>query len=270
MIVSAIQVNSGDNIKQNWNTASKLVRQAAESGAKFVALPENFLYIGQDNSIEFDVYGEWKEKLSSLASDSGIYLVAGTVREKTDVKSKFYNTCLFFGPNGDLLSVYRKIHLFDVSLPDGNEYSESSYTLEGENEAIARTPFGTVGFAICYDLRFPELFRCLTIDHGVSIIVLPSEFTALTGPDHWLPLIRARAIENQVFFIAPNQFGAKFGKRIGYGHSVIVDPWGTVISEAENEESIIYAELDINLLNQVRQSLPCLDHARFHKKIKKR
>jgi predicted amidohydrolase len=185
------------------------------------------------------------------------------VGERVANSNKIYNTSVLFDPHGQELARYRKIHLFDATLPNGRSYRESDYVAPGAEIVTAKTEFGEVGLSVCYDLRFPELYRKLTNGGATRLIFIPSNFTLMTGKDHWLPLLRARAIENQVYIIAPNQHGEKYGGRASYGKSAIIDPWGSVIALAPDREAVITAEIDFAYQDQVRAALPCLSHARL-------
>jgi len=198
MIVAAIQMESREDIAQNWEAAKRLAREAVARGAKVIALPEVFLYVGPDKTAASNLDGEWQPKFSALAVELEIYLLAGSVGERVGDSPKIYNTSLLFDPSGKELARYRKIHLFDAILPNGRSYRESDYIAPGSEIVTARTEFGEVGLSICYDLRFPELYRKLTRGGATRLIFVPSNFTLMTGKDHWLPLLRARAIENQV------------------------------------------------------------------------
>jgi deaminated glutathione amidase len=187
--------------------------------------------------------------------------VLGGFPEKSPEPGHIYNTSVLLGPEGTVLAAYRKIHLFDVDLPGGARFRESDAVTAGSEAVLATCPFGAIGLSVCYDLRFPELYRQLTA-RGARILTVPSAFTAETGKDHWHVLLRARAIENQAFVIAPAQFGAHGGKRASYGHAVVIDPWGVILAEVGNHEGIAVADLDLAYQDQVRRALPCLQHRR--------
>jgi predicted amidohydrolase len=175
---------------------------------------------------------------------------------------RVHNSCVLLGPDGALHAVYRKIHLFDVQIPDGVTYQESKLVAPGDEPVVAETPWGGLGLSVCYDLRFPELYRALAANHA-RMIVVPAAFTLHTGRDHWHVLLRARAIENQAFVIAAAQWGTHEGKRQTYGHSLIVDPWGCVLADAGDGEGMALAELDMARLERVRRELPALGHRRL-------
>jgi len=263
MIVAAIQMESRQDIAQNWEAAKRLAREAVARGAKVIALPEVFLYVGPDKTAASNLEEEWLPQFMALAAELKIYLLAGSVGERVANSNKIYNTSVLFDPAGNELARYRKIHLFDATLPDGRSYRESDHIAPGSEVVGAKTAFGEVGLSICYDLRFPELYRKLTRGGATRLIFIPSNFTLMTGKDHWLALLRARAIENQVYIIAPNQHGEKYGGRASYGKSAIIDPWGSVIALAPDREAVITAEIDFAYQEQVRAALPCLSHARL-------
>ena len=263
MLVAAIQMESREDIAHNWETAKRLTQEAVARGAKIVALPETFLYVGPDKTAAANLPEEWLPQFAAFSAQMKIYFLAGSVGERAGDSRKIYNTSVLFDPSGKELARYRKIHLFDATLPNGRSYRESEYIAPGAEIVIAATEFCEVGLSICYDLRFPELYRKLTAGGKTRLIFIPSNFTLMTGKDHWLPLLRARAIENQVYILAPNQHGEKYGGRASYGKSAIIDPWGSVLALAPDREAVITAEIDFAYQDQVRAALPCLNHARL-------
>lgn len=263
-LVAVIQVNSDDDAERNFARAEALTRQAAARGARLVVLPENLLYEGPDKGRRHDP-AEWGPRFGALAKELGITLIPGSQREPAGEKA--HNTLLVYGPEGDELARYRKVHLFDVDVPGGPSERESGYIQPGPPEAVVvEVPdVGPVGLTICYDLRFPLFFRRL-VDAGARTIVLPASFALGTGKDHWLTLLKARAIENQVYLLAPDQFGKKPHGRMKYGKSAIIDPWGSVIGLAPDvDEAVVVCELDFGYQDQVRRALPCLSHRVFGK-----
>lgn len=194
------------------------------------------------------------------ARDLGIAVLAGSITERVEGETRGYNTSLLIAPNGSLVATYRKIHLFDVEV-GGVSYRESDGALPGGQVVVGEVLGRRVGMSVCYDLRFPELYREL-VTRGAEILAVPAAFTAVTGKDHWEPLLRARAIENQAFVIAPNQFGRHANGTSSHGRSMIVDPWGVVLAQAADDECVIVAELDFALLANVRKRLPALQHRR--------
>lgn len=266
--VAAIQLCSKDNLASNLSRCSELVDEAATQGAQLVVLPENFAFAGTETEKRelAEVAGELtspiQAQLSSLAQRHGIYLVGGGMPERSPDPLRPFNTCLLFGTQGQLLTSYRKLHLFDVTLPDGTRYQESEATLAGD-EAVVHPISGFVtGLSICYDLRFPELYRAL-VDRGAELLLVPSAFTHTTGKDHWHVLLRARAIESQCWVIGANQWGERSPGRTCYGHSLVVDPWGHVVAEAPDGVGLVLADLDLEQLRGVRRRLPALTHRRW-------
>lgn len=267
MWVAAIQLNSIPDMAQNLTRARELIIQAAAQGAELLALPEHFAYLGPEDQkppSAQPLHGPLVRDFGALAKELGIFLLLGSFPEAAEPDLLPYNTSVLLGKHGVILSVYRKIHLFDVDLPGGITYRESEFIHPGM-EVVAiplpGTPF-TAGLAICYDLRYPELFRSL-VEKGADLIFLPAAFTVATGRDHWEVLLRARAIENQAYVIAPAQCGRHSPGRKSYGHSLIVDPWGTVLAQAPDGEGFIMAELDHARLSRLRREMPCLQHRRL-------
>jgi len=261
MRVAAVQLNSNGDKARNLAVAERLVRAAAADGAELVALPEkwNLLAGGE----ELAAGAEPLDGLSlgaarAWARELGIHLLAGSIAEAGDVETsaKAFNTSVLIGPGGDDLAVYRKIHMFDVEA-GGVAYRESEHEQAGEEIVSAPIDGIELGLTVCYDLRFPELYRILAV-RGARLIAAPSAFTAATGRDHWQVLLRARAIENQVFVIAPNQVGEAPPRYSSYGRSAIVDPWGVVLATAPDEECFVAANLDFAAQDRVRESLPSL------------
>ena len=257
MRVAAIQLNSTGDKARNLATAERLVRAAASDGAELVALPEkwNLLAAGGEQVAGAETLdGPSLTAARGWARELGIHLLAGSIAERGEEKA--FNTSVLIGPDGADLAVYRKIHLFDVEA-GGVAYRESDHEQAGGE--IVGTAVGDleIGLTVCYDLRFPELYRILAL-RGARLIAVPSAFTAATGRDHWEVLLRARAIENQVFVLAPNQVGEAPPHYSSYGRSAIVDPWGAVLAEASGEECFVAADLDLGVQERVRESLPSL------------
>ncbi|MCD6459877.1 carbon-nitrogen hydrolase family protein [bacterium] len=262
---AVIQMNSNDNIDSNFKTALALTNSAVRNNAQFIVLPENFLYIGKDKSVGFDESCDYINQLRKTAYDKKVFICAGSFPETTNKPNKHYNTTLLINSQGEIISKYRKIHLFDININDSQETSESTYTIAGENVVTVKTSFGTIGFAICYDLRFGELFKKLTL-MGAQIIVVPSNFMFHTGKDHWEILLRARAIENGIFIIAPNQTGIKYDGNRSYGHSLIISPWGAPLAKASfDNNEIIYADIDMANIKTVREKIPSIKHIKIFK-----
>lgn len=261
-LTAAVQMLACDDKAANLEEASQWVRKAASEGARVIALPEVFNWRG-DKAKEIisaePIPGPSSGAMGQIARELGIYLLAGSILEQISDNDKVYNTSLLFGPSGQLLASYRKIHLFDVDLANGVCARESDTRARGENVVVAETALCPMGLSICYDLRFPELYRAV-VAHGAQLIFVPSAFTAYTGQAHWETLLRARAIENQVYVIAPNQFGKNPRSFETHGHSMIIDPWGKILAEAPDGPGVVLAEIDLDYLSRIREELPALSH----------
>ncbi|HVA78055.1 MAG TPA: carbon-nitrogen hydrolase family protein [Candidatus Binataceae bacterium] len=263
---AAIQMAAASDKAANLDRAERLVRLAAARGANLVALPEMFNWRGkraEEAAAAETIDGESISRMARLARELQLHLVAGSIAERVPGQTRNYNTSVLLGPNGSRLAVYRKIHLFDIDLPGRVTARESDVKIPGTEVVAATTPLGTIGLSICYDLRFPELYRRLVFA-GAQIVTLPSAFTFPTGEAHWEALIRARAIENQVYMIAPAQFGPNPHGFSDYGNSMIVDPWGRVLARAADQEAVVIAPIDLEYQERVRRELPALSHARLH------
>ena len=263
MRAAAIQLNSNQDKARNLGRAERLLREAATDGADLAVLPEKFNVLGDPDQLRAGaelIPGPTTEWAAALCSELGLWLVAGSIVERVEGDDKLRNTSVLVGPDGALHATYRKIHLFDVEV-DGIVYRESDAESPGDEVVVADAAGLSLGMAVCYDLRFPELFRIMAV-RGARAISLPAAFTVPTGRAHWEVLLRARAIENQVFTIAAGQIGRHPPEHESYGHSMIVDPWGTVLAEAPDEECFIAAELDLARQKEVREKLPSLAHRR--------
>ena len=264
-LVAAIQMTTASDKAANLEKAEGLIRLAAARGARLVALPEVFNWRGkrtEEAAAAETLEGPTLTLMGGLARELEIYLLAGSVTEHVPGQSRRYNTSVLFGPEGLRLAVYRKIHLFDVDLPGRVTIKESDAKIPGEEVVTASTKLGTVGLSICYDLRFPELYRRLAFA-GARLLMIPSAFTFPTGEAHWDTLIRARAIEDQCYVVAPAQFGLNVHGFSDYGNSMIVDPWGRVLARASDQEGVVTAPIDMEYLERVRRELPALAHARL-------
>jgi predicted amidohydrolase len=267
MWVAAVQLNSIPEVEDNVARARAFIQEAAGRGAQLVALPEHFAYLGPEEDLAAVAQpsrGPLVSGFRELAQELKIFLLLGSFPELAEPATRPYNTSLLLGPTGQVLARYRKMHLFDVDLPGVPSYRESRFTQPGGEVVVAPlagTPF-TAGLAVCYDLRFSELFRAM-MARGADLFLLPAAFTASTGPDHWEILVRARAIENQAYVVAPAQWGQHSPGRRSYGRSLIVDPWGLVLAQAPDGEGVIYARLDFERLQRLRRELPCLTHCRL-------
>jgi len=267
MRVAAVQLSSQADRDQNLERVRHWVALAAAAGAELVALPENFAFFGDESekcaiAERLDGDGPILRTLRELARSFGISLVAGGMPETSEDPARPYNTSVLVDPLGAVTARYRKVHLFDVSLADGTELRESRGTSAGDEACVAKVQGRTLGMTICYDLRFPELYRKL-VDAGAELVTVPAAFTLTTGKDHWHVLLRARAIEHQVFVLAPAQHGLHPRGRRTYGKSLVVDPWGDVIAQCGEGEGLALATLDFEYLAKVRRELPCLAHRRF-------
>jgi predicted amidohydrolase len=262
IVVAAVQLDSQEDEERNWARADALARRAHARGAQVVLFPECLLYEGTDARRQHPLE-VWEPRFSALARELGITLAPGTIREPAP-GGKVWNTLLVYGPDGARRGRYRKMHLFDVDVPGGPRERESDVFAPGDEVVVVDVPgLGPTGLAICYDLRFPELFRAL-IDRGARALLLPASFALMTGKAHWAALLRARAIENQAFVIAAGQSGKKRPERVRFGQSMIVDPWGTIVAQArEVAEDVVVAELDLSQQDDVRRAVPCLTHRRL-------
>jgi predicted amidohydrolase len=264
-VAAAVQTNAGPDLVANLERARSLVRRAAGRGAVLVVLPEVFAWRGpgaDEAAAASAIPGRVSDFLCELAAELRIVLVGGSFLECVPDSDKCFNTSLVVDADGTLRASYRKMHLFDVEIAAQVCVRESETRLAGNETVTATTPLGTLGLSICYDLRFPELYRRLA-RAGATVITVPSAFTFLTGAAHWEPLLRARAIENQVYVIAPNQCGKSPHGFHDYGNSMIVDPWGTVLARAADGEQVITAEIDTEHLARVRREMPCQSHAKL-------
>ena len=264
MRAAAIQLSSKPDRDRNLQAADSLVREAAAAGAELVVLPEKWPLLGtpeQTAAAAEPLDGPTAAWASALASELGIDLVAGSFAERVEGDARGRNTSLHVGPDGGVRAVYRKLHMFDVEVA-GTAYHESEHEAPGEEVVVSRTEAGVgIGLGICYDLRFPELFRLLAV-RGARILALPSAFTVTTTREHWEVLLRARAIEDQCFVVAANQVGEHArGLRSG-GRSMIVDPWGIVLAQAPDVETFVVADLDLERQDEIRRRLPSLANRR--------
>jgi predicted amidohydrolase len=265
MRIAAVQMTSGADKAHNLEVATRLIQKAAESGAKFAGVPENFSWLGPESERAANaetLEGETLARMASLARELRITVLAGSVLETGAPAGRLFNTSVLFGPDGARLGVYRKIHLFDVEVGDGQTYRESAAVAPGTEVVVAESPVGKIGLSVCYDLRFPELYR-RHAEAGAVLLTVPAAFTLMTGKDHWEVLLRARAIENQAYVIAPAQQGRHPKDRLTWGHAMVVDPWGLVVARASEGEGLAMAELDAEYLAKVRRSLPALQHRRL-------
>lgn len=271
---AAAQLTSTEDLDRNLATCRELAGEAAKKSARLFVLPENFAFLGRHERDKMDVAerlepahpGKILSFLVEVARDHEMWVVAGGLPERLEEvtkggeKEKAYNTELVISPDGEIAARYRKIHLFDVAIPGKAELRESDATAAGAEVVVAETELANLGLSICYDLRFPELYRHMTSDLGAEILLVPAAFTAHTGAAHWHVLLRARAIENQCYVVAAAQTGRHNPRRESYGHSLIIDPWGTVIAEVEEGTGLAVADIDLAELDRRRRQMPCLEH----------
>src|SRR5258706_2131075 len=262
---ACIQLRSGDDVAENIRDTVGLVREAAARGAVFIATPENTTLMAPDGGAKLaqsfdEAHDPALPVFSALAKELNVWLLTGSVAIKVS-DSKTANRSFLFAPDGSIVARYSKIHLFDVALASGEVYRESNTVAGGDEAVVADTALGAIGLTICYDVRFPQLYRSLA-QKGAFLFTVPSAFTAPTGEAHWHVLLRARAIENGAFGISPGQGGAHANGRKTYGHSLIVSPWGEVLAEAGTDPGVIVAEIDPALSDQARAKVPNLQHDR--------
>lgn len=267
-VMAAVQLASGPNLHGNLNEAEKHLQAAAEAGAELVVLPENFALMGQKDTdhIQFAEQpgsGQIQDFLQQQAKRLGLWVVGGTMPMRCANTDKIRAACLVYDAEGQLRARYDKMHLFDVAMIDRDEEYHESWVYEpGDQAQVVQTPFGKLGIGICYDLRFPELFRYYQ-QQAVDLLVLPASFTAMTGKAHWHVLTRARAIENMAGLVAAAQGGYHVNGRETYGHSLIIDAWGNVLAEKNSGNGIIYADLDLQRQQEMRARFPVLSHRRI-------
>lgn len=261
MKLAAIQLNSRNNKKENISKALVLIEEAAKKGADFVVLPEYVDFMGADNekvNLGETIPGPTSDAFARKAKECEIYLNCGSILEIAE-RDRVYNTSLLFDKNGEIIAKYRKIHLYDAEFEGRYSIKESNTIKAGEEIVTAETSYGKVGLTICYDLRFPELFRSLALQ-GSKVILVPAAFPLYTGAHHWEILLRARAIENQCYIVAAGQFGTAPPDLVEFGNSMIIDPWGTVLARAPEGEGVITQDIDLEYIDQVRKNIPCFEH----------
>jgi predicted amidohydrolase len=266
--VGAVQLRSTHDLGANLARCSELTAQAAAEGARLVVLPECFSFLGRSEGEKLAISEDLEGKgpvmtaLRELATRHGVWLVGGGTPERVagDPRRSF-NTAVAIDPHGDLVGRYRKIHLFDIDIPGGAVLRESDSTAAGDELVVLDVAGAPVGLSICYDVRFPELYRRLVKDMGAEVLLVPAAFTAHTGAAHWHLLLRARAVEDQAWVIAAAQWGRHNEKRESYGHTLIVDPWGTVVAERAEGDGVVVATLDGAAVEKRRTQMPCLSHA---------
>ena len=266
--VGAVQMATGPNVSANLFEAERLIKEAVEHGASLVVLPENFAFMGKLDQEqvalrEVDGTGPLQAFLARVSKQLGIWLVGGTIPMVAEDPDKVRSVCLVYNAQGERVARYDKIHLFDVNVPGVDERYHESATIEAGRELVVLdSPFGRLGIAVCYDLRFPELFRQM-LDRGVEILAIPSAFTAITGKAHWESLVRARAIENLAYVVAAAQGGFHISGRETHGHSMIVDPWGTILAQVGRGTGYICSVVDKEFQDSVRRNFPTIAHRRL-------
>ncbi len=265
---AVLQLSSQEDVTRNLAEVERLGTRAAELGAELIVLPENFAYFGPESGKQAlaerlgDPSAPIQRTLAALAKSTRSTVIAGGFPERSDDPARPFNTAAVFTADGSLATSYRKIHLFDVELTDGTQYCESRNTSAGTEPVVADIAGFRVGLSVCYDLRFPELYRAL-VARGAEILVVPAGFTLLTGKDHWHALLRARAIESQCWVLAAAQWGKHPKGRSTYGHSLVCDPWGQVVAECSDRVGVVVADLERAYLKDVRTRLPSLEHQRL-------
>ena len=266
-LAAVIQLNGNSNQDGCIEDASRLVETAAQRGARLVATPEATNYLGpHDEKVRRaePLEGAVCRHFGSLAKKHQIHLLLGSFNESSDETSRCYNTSVLFDGTGQIVATYRKLHLFDVDVSDEVRFRESSTCKPGDDVVVAQTPLANLGLSICYDMRFPELYRQQVLA-GANVLAVPSAFTVTTGRDHWTPILRTRAIETQSWVIAPAQWGEHDdgGLRNSYGHSLIIDPWGHVVASCADGTGLAMAEIDLKKVDSVRRSMPLNEHRRL-------
>jgi len=268
VLVAVAQMTSSIKLEKNFSAVSDIVQRAAGAGCTFIAFPEAFAFMGDKDVKSVDICeplsGNLLGQYLNLAKQHSVWLSLGGFPEKSAVESKVYNTHVIVDSEGNIVDYYRKLHLFDVDIPNGPRLLESSYTVAGDRLVTVDSPIGVLGLTTCYDMRFPGLFSTLR-RKGAEIFLVPSAFTVKTGFAHWETLLRARAIENQCFVLAGAQIGKHNEKRESYGYSVIIDPWGAILAQTSPKATtptFAIAELDLECLDSIRQSMPISKHER--------
>lgn len=265
--VAVVQHCAKKDIEENIARVETLIRAAVEKGARIVIIPENFCFIGGlknklDIAESLSRPGKILSRMQTLSAKLGIYLVIGSMPTLSEIEGHFRNTTIVLNPKGEILTHYHKIHLFDVSIDNQVHFMESDYVEPGDQIVSVEIEGWIFGLSICYDLRFPELYRDLA-KRGAHVLLVPAAFTSHTGAAHWLPLLQARAIENQCYLLAANQVGEHSASRSSYGRSAIIDPWGTLLSQLSDDEGIASAILNFETLEKIRTQLPALKHVKI-------
>lgn len=260
--LAVVQMKVTDNKKENISKAKDMIREAAQKGANLVILPE--IFNSPYNNSSFPVYaeefpGETSLEMMKIAKDCSIVLVAGSIPEKEG--DSIFNTCYVYNESGEVIGRHRKIHLFDINIKGGQYFKESDVLTAGKDFTVVDTKFGKIGIAICYDVRFPEYFRILS-EMGAELVALPAAFNMTTGPAHWEISLRMRAVDNQIYMAAASPARDESQSYVSYANSMIVDPWGKVLENADTDEKIIYSDIDRKRVYEIREQLPLLKHLR--------
>jgi nitrilase len=266
--VAAAQLCSSDDVERNLDVVDDLLGEAASKDCRLVVLPENVAFVGRKDKdklahAEAEGDGPMQQRLRDSAKKYALWIIAGSLPLKSENEERCFGASMVFDPHGELRACYRKIHLFDVDLPDRDEqYRESASMMHGDDVVVVDTAAGRTGLSICYDVRFPELYRRLS-ERGATVLTVPAAFTSVTGAAHWQVLLRARAIENLAYVIAPGQHGQHPNGRRTYGHSVVIDPWGRVLGERVAGNGLVVATLETDLPEKLRRDFPVLKHRRI-------
>ncbi|SHH89834.1 carbon-nitrogen hydrolase family protein [Clostridium grantii] len=255
------QINTRTNVDENFKVINKIVSECSQQGAEMVIFPECSTYLSQKGAIENAQFlnGTIIDKFKSLAKEYNVYIHNGSYIEKDENSDKAFNTSVLINPKGEIEATYRKIHLYDVDMGENLVYKESNIFNRGDSIVNISNELGDFGMTICYDLRFPELFRKLTLN-GAKLIFVPAAFTVHTGKDHWEALLKARAIENQIYIVAVGQIGERADKKVSFGNSMVIDPWGTVIAKASERVCSTVVDVDWDYLEHTRKILPSLNN----------
>jgi deaminated glutathione amidase len=262
--VAAVQMRSTSDRKRNLDIAEGFAAEAAGRGADLIAFPENVAEVRTEGSAgppAEPLDGPTALRFAAMAARHRVWILAGTIALRIPRGRKKHNASILYAPDGSLAAVYRKMHLFDVAIPGRAVFRESSLVAAGDTPVVATTPLGVLGLSVCYDLRFPELYRRLALA-GATVLFVPSAFTAYTGRAHWTALLRARAIENLAYVVAPAQWGLHHAGRRSYGHTSVIDPWGKVVAELESGMGVVLARIDLSRVARLRRELPVLKHVR--------
>lgn len=267
LVVGLVQMTSSSRIEENLKKAEQLIEQAVKQGAQVIVLPESFALMEKYNGQKLEYLeqhgkGKIQDWMSAIAKRFKVLLVGGTIAIESNIEKRPYARCYIYNEQGNELTYYDKIHMFDVSVREGESYSESANTLAGNNPVVFEWQGFTFGCSVCYDLRFPELYRHYQLQH-VEVILAPSAFTLATGKVHWKLLLQARAVENLAFVLGPNQTGTHDNQRKTYGHSMIVDPWSDVVGELSDEEDVLVRALDIARIEAIKAKFPVHQHRKL-------